>query len=321
MKLRQALIISILWLPNLTAYSQEYSQTYKVVASDRGAGDYFGKPVSISGNYAIVGASMEDEDVSGGISLDNAGSAYIFERDTDGNWNEIQKIVASDRAAEDRFGNSLSISGNYAIAGAWFEDEDTAGENTLDEAGSVYILKRDGYGNWNEAQKIVASDRAAEDHFGRSISIAGSYIIVGATQEDEDTAGNNTFSDAGSAYIFTQDGNGKWYEKQKIVASDRAMEDHFGLSVDISDRYAVIGARDEDEDTQGENTIEDAGSAYIFERDGNGKWIEVQKVVAPFRGVGDQFGVSVGISNHYIVIGASTDDEDALESDSLTNAG
>ena len=40
------------------------------------------------------------------------------------NWFEMQKIVASDRAANDRFGYSVSSSGNYAIVGAWNEDED-----------------------------------------------------------------------------------------------------------------------------------------------------------------------------------------------------
>ena len=33
---------------------------------------------------------------------------------------------------------------------------------------------------WNEAIKAVASDRAADDQFGYSVSISGDYAIVGA---------------------------------------------------------------------------------------------------------------------------------------------
>ena len=118
------------------------------------------------------------------------------------NWFEIQKIVASDRATFDWFGYSVGISGNYTIVGAVSEDEDAAGLNSMSGAGSAYIFERGILGNWNEAQKIVASDRAPDDNFGGSVSISGKYAIVGANREDEDAAGGNTQLDAGSAYIF-----------------------------------------------------------------------------------------------------------------------
>jgi hypothetical protein len=43
--------------------------------------------------------------------------------------------------ANDMFGVSVSISGDYAIVGAYNEDQDKAGGNTLSNAGSAYILK------------------------------------------------------------------------------------------------------------------------------------------------------------------------------------
>ena len=76
----------------------------------------FGYSVSISGDRAIVGADRED---TGG---DNAGAAYVFERDAGGTWNEVQKLQASDIEAEDFFGESVSISGDRALVGAWGED-------------------------------------------------------------------------------------------------------------------------------------------------------------------------------------------------------
>ena len=72
-------------------------------------------------------------------------------------FNQIIKTVAGDRAAVDRFGYSVAISGNYAIVGAFQEDEDAAGGNTLSAAGFGLHLERDGGGNWIQVQKIVAA--------------------------------------------------------------------------------------------------------------------------------------------------------------------
>ena len=55
---------------------------------------------------------------------------------------EIQKIVASDKASGDEFGNSVSISGVYAIVGAHKQDSDSLGGATLNEAGAAYIYKK-----------------------------------------------------------------------------------------------------------------------------------------------------------------------------------
>ncbi|MBN4065973.1 T9SS type A sorting domain-containing protein, partial [Candidatus Amoebophilus asiaticus] len=92
--------------------------------------------------------------------------------------------------------------GNYVIVGAYYEDEDTSGANTMARAGSAYIFERDGTGNWSQVQKITASDRAGDDQFGLSVSISDYYAIVGAFREDHDTSGINFLSASGAAYIF-----------------------------------------------------------------------------------------------------------------------
>ena len=78
-----------------------------------------------------MGAYFEDPG-----NIGDAGSAYIFEIDTDGSWNQIQKIVASDKQADDRFGISVAISGNYAIVGAYLEDP-----GGINVAGAAYIFE------------------------------------------------------------------------------------------------------------------------------------------------------------------------------------
>jgi hypothetical protein len=294
-----------------------WTHVQKIVASDRSISASFGGSVAISGNYAIVGAHYEDEDANGSATLASAGAAYIF-KNIEGTWTQVNKIVASDRAATDYFGKAVAISGDYAIIGAHAEDEDANGGATLSSAGSAYIFKNI-EGNWTQVNKVVASDRAANDFFGYSVAISGDFAIVGAMQEKEDANGNFTFTDAGSAYIF-KNITGNWTQVQKIVASDRAAGDYFGISVAISSDYAIVGAEYEDHDENGGATLSSAGSAYVFKSNA-GIWSQVQKIVASDRGINDTFGYSVAISNNYVIVGARTEDEDVSGGATLAETG
>ena len=100
-----------------------------------------------------------------------------------------QKLTASDAAWGDRFGHSVSISGDSAIVGA--QNSDDSGS----DSGSAYVFVRSGT-TWTEQQKLTASDGASNDLFGLSVSISGDTAIVGAFYDDDN--GTN----AGSAYMF-----------------------------------------------------------------------------------------------------------------------
>ena len=294
-------VIPVLILMLLThyAFAGDFNQMQKIVASDRAYGDYFGNSVSISpdGNYAVIGAGYEDEDADGNNTLALAGSAYIFIKDDAGNWTQQAKLVAGDRAASDRFGYSVSIAssdkGTFALIGAYYEDEDADGNNTLSSAGSAYVFAKDDAGNWTQQAKLVAGDRAASDHFGCSVSIVssdnGTFALIGASWEDEDADGNNTLGNAGSAYVFVKDDTGNWTQQAKLVASDRASNDVFGTSVNIASSdngtFALIGADEEDEDADGNNTLTNPGSAYVFVKDDTGNWTQQAKLVASDRGI------------------------------------
>jgi len=299
-----------------------WTQIQKLVASDRNTSDWFGKTVSLSGNYAIIGANQEDEDASGLNFLGQAGSAYIFEKDGNGIWNEVQKIVAFDRASTDAFGEGVTISGDYAAVGAISEDHDAAGGGTtMSAAGAVYVYERDGSGVWNFVQKLVTSDRAGTDFFGRSVSISGNYLVAGADSENEDVNGLNSFNNAGSAYVFERNGLGVWNEVQKIVSSDRGANDTFGKHLAVSGSYLVVGAQSEAEDENGLNTLSGSGSAYVFERNGSGIWNQVQKIVASDRSGFVSFGYDVDISGNRIVVGAYLESKDEVGANNLPSAG
>ena len=99
---------------------------FKLTAADGAASDYFGRSVSISGDYAVVGALRDDD--NGNAS----GSAYVFKR-TGTTWTQESKLLASDGTADDLFGSSVSISGDYAVVGA-FRDDDNGSSS-----GSAYV--------------------------------------------------------------------------------------------------------------------------------------------------------------------------------------
>jgi hypothetical protein len=215
-----------------------WTEQVKITASDGETWDSFGFSVAISGDYAVAGAHRNDD------AGTDSGSAYIFKRNGT-EWTEQAKITASDGAANDLFGGSVAISGEYVVVGA--NGDDDAGKYT----GSAYIFKRDGDA-WTEQAKITASDCAADDHFGRNVAISGECVVVGAHGNDD--AG----SASGSAYIFKRSETG-WTEPDKITASDGAADDNFGISVAISGDLAVVGANGDDD------AGSYSGSAYIYD--------------------------------------------------------
>ena len=261
-----------------------WEQKEKLTATDGSANDYFGYSVSLDGDYALVGAYGDDD--KGGY----AGAAYIFERDLNGDWSQKEKLVAADGNAGDRFGHSVSLDGDYALVGA-YGDDDKGGY-----AGAAYIFER-GSGGWEQKKKLLPSDGSAGDEFGRSVSLDGDYALVGAIQADIDGKAN-----AGAAYIFECDLNGDWSQKKKLTASDGSTRDMFGISVSLDGDYALVGARYADVDGKA-----NAGAAYIFERGAEG-WIQKKKLTASDGSADDRFGYSVSLDGDYALVGANSAD-------------
>lgn len=129
------------------------------------------------------------------------------------------------------------------------------------------------------------------DEFGRSVSISGESVIVGAYSD------NNGAARQGSAYIFTRSGT-VWTQQAKLVAPDPAANDFFGWSVAISDDRAVVGANAEDTTPNVNN-----GVAFVFVRTGT-TWTQQSRLMAADTDSGDEFGFSVAIDGGRIAVGA-----------------
>lgn len=279
--------------------SNNWIFTQKLMSLDARQFDRFGYSVAIDGNYMVIGARSQSYDENNANLVNTAGAAYIFEKDSNGNWSQVQKIVAPDRATSDVFGESVAISGDYAIVMAPLEDEDENGQNTLNAAGSGYVFERDSNGTWDFVQKLVISNRGEADTIGRdgSVSIDGNTIVIGVQLEDEDENNTNTVENTGAVFIFERDGSGVWNETQIIVASTRFIGDTFGSDVALDGDYMVVGSRLKDDPAT------DSGSAYVFQKIG-GSWQEMQKLSPSNLDFDYRFGKTVYIEGNRLVVGA-----------------
>ena len=241
----------------------------KITAPDGASSNQFGYSVSASESRIVVGAYRDDDNGT------YSGSAYIY----DINGNFISKLVASDGAAIDYFGFSVSASDTRIVVGAYRDDDKGT------DSGSAYIYDVDG----NFISKITAPDGLANDYFGYSVSASDTRVVVGAYQDDDKG------TDSGSAYIYDTDGT----FISKITAPDGAASDYFGNSVSATESRIVVGTYYADDN--GSNS----GSAYIYDTNGN----FIQKITAPDGAASDYFGISVSTSDTRIVVGAYGDDD------------
>ena len=283
-----AAILASVFMAGISWADAPWKEQAKLTAADGSAYDCFGESVSNSGDYVIVGTPYDDDTGS------DAGSAYIFKFDGS-EWRQQAKIRASEGTADDRFGYSVCISGDYAIVGAPYDDV------RGDDSGSAYIFKRRGT-SWIQQAKLTASDGSAYDEFGYSVSISGDWAIVGVHYAD----GRGDAS--GSAYIFRRSGT-NWVQQTKLTASDGLAYDEFGYSVAINGDWAIVGAIRGDSDTN------DCGCAYIFKLNGTA-WMQQAKLVASDAAAEDNFGSSVAIDKDIAIVGAIFDDPNGTSSGS-----
>lgn len=313
--------------------------------------DRFGISVAISGDTAIVGAHEEDgsaRGVNGDGELNSAedsGAAYIYVRDSSGQWTQQAYLKASNADAGDNFGESVAISGDIAVVGAKAEMSDATGingnqnNNSATYAGAAYVFVRDASGNWSQQAYLKASNNEGGDTFGCSVAVSGQTVVIGAAGEKSNATGingnqaNNQSGSSGAAYVFVQSRRNVWTQQAYLKASNNNSVDAFGVSVAVSGDMAVVGAVFEDSAAKGVNGNEfdngaaSAGAAYVFVRNSSRQWSQEAYLKASNTDAGDRFGEAVAIDGETVLIGARWEDSIAKgvngdeEDNSLYSAG
>ncbi len=289
----------------------------KLTATGGEADDLFGAPVALYGDTIVVGAPRDQIEVSGGVA--RSGSAYVFTKNS-GVWSQAANLTATDAATGDEFGISVAVDDDTIAVGAYGKDG-----NSITDSGLVYVFVKSGGAAWattTETVQLRASDRAANDNFGRSVAVNGSTVVVGASG-DRNTVGGTEVS-TGSAYVFTRPDNG-WTnsagtETAKLTATDAAHTDQFGRSVAVYGDTIVVGAHQNDDDG------EDSGSIYVFIKPTNG-WTDTTgtvKLTASNAATGDRFGIALALDGDTALVAAprndANDDDDDTGND-VSDAG
>ena len=234
-------------------------------------------------------------------------------------------IKASNTGAGDSFGKSVALSadGSTLAVGAFREAsasrgvEADQGNNDAPDAGAVYVFVRSGMA-WTQQAYVKAANADGNDFFGISVALSadGSTLAVGAYSEDSASAANpddNTAFAAGAAYVFTRSG-AAWSQQAYVKASNIDTGDAFGKSVALSadGSTLAVGAYHEDGGSTGvggnpaDNSVGDAGAAYVFTRSGV-MWTQQAYIKAAVVAAFDEFGTSVALSGDgsTLAVGAS----------------
>ena len=279
-----------------TKVSGVWRQVAKLTASDGDTSDEFGYSVAVDGDTIVVGAHLDDHTDGDGDTDDDEGAAYVFTKPANGwaDMTQTAKLTAFGAAASDEFGISVAVDGDTIVVGAHLDDHTDGDGDTDDDEGAAYVFTKPytGWADSSETAKFIASDAAASDEFGISVAVHGDTAVIGAHQDDD----NGDLS--GSAYVFTKV-SGVWSQKAKLIASDGAASDEFGISVAVHGDTVVVGARQDDTSN---------GAAYVF-TEVSGVWKHVAKLTADDGAADDEFGISVAVEGDTVVIGAYQDDD------------
>jgi Calx-beta domain/FG-GAP repeat len=266
-------------------------------------------------------ASVRAVDQAGNIGLARAADGWLI------GWLQEAYLKAASNGTLDTLGASVAISGDTMVVGAPGEDSiqstitngtNAASDNLVSGSGAVFVYTRSG-STWTQQAFIKAPFPDANDAFGKSVSIDGNTIVVGAAMEDSrqstittNASISNADADSGAAYVFVRSGT-SWSLQAFLKASNSDPGDHFGTSVAVSADTIVVGSPDEASNVTGvttpstNNSKVSSGAAYVFKRTGT-SWVQEAYLKTSVSKSNTFFGASVAIDADTVVVGTPDDD-------------
>ncbi|EOQ96299.1 FG-GAP repeat protein [Leptospira wolbachii serovar Codice str. CDC] len=305
-----------------------------------GVDDQFGVSISISGDTIAVGSFLEDSiqttitngpTATGDDSATQSGAAYVFQR-SGSTWSQQAYLKASNAQSDDRFGVTVSISGDTIVVGANLEDSNqttitngatASSDNSATQSGAAYVFQRTG-STWVEQAYLKPPNAEANDQFGQRVAISKDTIVVGSFSESSNqttisngqtASTNNSAALSGAAYVFQRIGS-TWTHQAYLKAPNTEADDRFGISLAIEGDTILVGAIFEDSNqttvTNGQtasedNSITNAGAVYVFQRSGS-NWFHRAYIKPPNPDLDDRFGNAVAISGDTMIVSANQED-------------
>ncbi len=241
------------------------------------AGDRVGTSLAVGGATLVVGAPFDNVGANG-----DQGAAYVYVL-TGNAWVLQARLLASDGAAGDQFGQSVAVDGDTIIVGAPYDDV-----GGIVDQGSAYVFVRSGT-TWTEQQRLTVAG-AAVDMFGWSVAVSGDRVLVGAPLDDVGASENQ-----GTAFSFTRS-HGVWSLEDTFKGG--GAQERNGYSVALSGTVAAIGAPMATANAHAEQGVVRL-FAYVA-----GSWTGPVTVTPAAGAANDRFGVSVDFGKESLIAGA-----------------
>jgi len=320
-----------------------------------GANDGFGSGVSLDGTRLAVGASAgsgfgDTALASGEVYLFTFADSTLTSASSVGTLGKghagARSLGVAALEAGDSFGSSVSLNGNRLAVGAYQDDGPT---NATANSGAVYLFTFTGStftgpalagtvgkgyttsgATSGGASSIDVAAVAANDWFGRGVSLDGNRLAVGASQDD---GSGDRLSNSGGVYLFTFTNSnfaggvhaatlGRGYTGGKNVNfSTLGRADLFGASVSLDGNRLAVGASADDGASTGPlNSIGNSGAVHIYTFTdsaftggaraitvGRGYTGSTSVFTAALAG-SDRFGYAVSLDGTRLAVGAPLDD-------------
>ncbi|MCG8489156.1 MAG: FG-GAP repeat protein [Chromatiales bacterium] len=288
---------------------------------------------SLSGDGTTLAAAYSDDEGAITETDGGGGAVRVFTRDSD-SWSYQAYLKSSISNTNDHFGQAVALSddGNTLAISAYREDSAATGvngdqtDNSSLDSGAAYVFKRvDNI--WRQQAYIKASNTDTDDRFGTSLALSadGSTLAVGAPGEQSAATGvngdqsNNNAIRAGAVYLFNSD-EGEWTQQAYIKASNAEARDAFGNQVALSgdgDLLAVSATLEDSSATgidgdQTDNSVEDSGAIYLFERQANNNWTQTAYIKASNPDPSDVLGRALALSDDGTILAVGTALEDSI---------
>ncbi len=152
------------------------------------------------------------------------------------------------------FGTSIATDADTLAIGAPQEDI-----GLQPGRGAVYVMERDGSGQYTLSSRLLAPDGASDDIFGYALAMKGDSLLIGASGR-----GVQGLPEAGMVYAYRRSA-GQWNLEAQLISPTPTNNGGFGQGLAFDGTTAVICGRFEE-------------LSWIFERNTGGSWTWTQTV-------------------------------------------
>jgi choice-of-anchor B domain-containing protein len=251
----------------------EWQHSGRFSASDAGSKSGFGSAIAVEGDWAVIGAPAASK---------KTGAAYVFEREGEGDWQQVGMLEGSSAESGALFGATLALADGQVLVGA--PGRTLRGQSNTSSRGKVFVFSRD---DWSEQTVLSGSSAKQGDAFGTSIVQRGDHLIVGAPRHGQNV---------GAAFVFRRDDTSTgWNEQVRLLPFDGGSQHFFGAALSFTGGAAWLGS-------PGANQFE--GTAYRYElSDREGRWSGATQLTPQKIQSRDLFGATISASEDVAAVG------------------